>query len=78
MKGVDINPRCVQATLINGAVYAPWIAFPFGPVERVVEVGNSLHARPQAPQPPEEPVTVEEERPDMLIDKTTGQGLLFG
>ena len=26
--GQDINARCVLATLINGAVYAPWLAFP--------------------------------------------------
>lgn len=32
--GQDINPRCVLATLINGAVYAPWIAFPFRGVVR--------------------------------------------
>lgn len=29
--GQDINPRCVQATLVNGAVYAPWIPWPFAP-----------------------------------------------
>jgi N-6 DNA methylase len=27
--GQDIDPRVVQACLINGALYAPWIAWPF-------------------------------------------------
>jgi hypothetical protein len=27
--GMDIDERCVQCTLINGALYAPWITFPF-------------------------------------------------
>lgn len=29
LSGQDIQRRCVLATLVNGAVYAPWLAFPF-------------------------------------------------
>lgn len=29
LSGQDINPRCVAATKINGALFAPWLAFPF-------------------------------------------------
>lgn len=28
LSGQDINPVCVKATLVNGALYAPWLAFP--------------------------------------------------
>lgn len=28
LSGQDIDRRCVLATLINGALYAPWLAFP--------------------------------------------------
>lgn len=27
--GQDIDARCVTATLVNGALYAPWLSFPF-------------------------------------------------
>jgi hypothetical protein len=30
LHGVDINRRCIQATRINGAVFAPWLTWPFG------------------------------------------------
>lgn len=29
LSGQDIQRRCVLATLVNGAMYAPWLAFPF-------------------------------------------------
>lgn len=29
LSGMDIQRRCVLATLVNGAVYAPWMAWPF-------------------------------------------------
>lgn len=28
LSGQDVNPTCVMATLVNGAVYAPWLSFP--------------------------------------------------
>ncbi len=39
--GQDINPRCVLATLINGAVFAPWITFPIPGLDGMVAVGDT-------------------------------------
>jgi hypothetical protein len=29
LSGQDVNPTCVLATLVNGALYCPWLSFPF-------------------------------------------------
>lgn len=34
--GQDINPVCVKATLVNGYLYAPWLALPFAWLQRKV------------------------------------------
>ena len=48
--GIDVDPTCVAITRINGALYAPWISFPFK--ERVL---GHRPAPPPAPLPlPEE------------------------
>ena len=33
--GQDINPVCVKATLVNGYLYAPWLALPLAWLRRV-------------------------------------------
>lgn len=42
--GQDINRLCVLATLINGAVYAPWLSFP---LPRPVDGGETETAAPR-------------------------------
>ena len=53
--GVDIDPVCVKISKINGALYAPWLAFPlppgyFGPLLRPgadgIETSNALTPMP--------------------------------
>lgn len=72
--GCDINPRCVAATLVNGALYAPWLAFPLvtiteGAVEGV-EVRDTLRDPPTMPSG--KAVTE-----PLVYDDNTGQALLF-
>jgi hypothetical protein len=47
--GQDINARCCAATLINGALYCPWLAFPFPesffPAREHPDVVAGLHLR---------------------------------
>lgn len=50
--GQDINRLCVLATLINGAVYAPWLSFPLpdlpGPAHEGAETEPVAEPRPEA------------------------------
>jgi hypothetical protein len=66
--GQDIDPICVQISLINGALYAPWITFPLPTAilqtARVAEdarpaIDSSHPERPHTPPAPE--VTTEPE-----------------
>lgn len=41
LAGQDISHRCVLATLINGAVYVPWLSFPLRRLENLTE-GDTL------------------------------------
>lgn len=44
--GIDLNPLCVKSTIINGALYAPWLYRPFPFLDRgrnhKIRQGNSL------------------------------------
>lgn len=64
LHGQDINPRCVLATRVNLAFYAPWGAYGF---PRCPEVGEI----------PEQPPALEPARITTQFDEG-GQGLLFG
>lgn len=71
--GQDIDPLVVRICQINGALYAPWLAFP---------LPEGLFAAPGPPPPPAPlPVPVEYEPPAevaaLRVDDL-GQGLLFG
>lgn len=35
LAGQDINPICVKATVVNGYLYAPWLALPVSWLRRV-------------------------------------------
>jgi hypothetical protein len=70
--GCDINPLVAMITRINGALYAPWLAFPFP--------GDVLGVA--VPPPPPAPLPVPEEyKPKngetMFRCDDRGQGLLF-
>jgi hypothetical protein len=70
--GVDIDPLVVMITRINGALYAPWLAFPLP--EKILGVG--------VPPPPPAPLPVPEEYKPSAGEKLfrcddRGQGLLF-
>jgi hypothetical protein len=68
----DIDPLVAMITRINGALYAPWISFPFS---------ESVLGRPLSPPPPAPLPIHEEARPsdgDTLFRcDDRGQGLLF-
>lgn len=70
--GQDINPTCTLATLVNGAMYAPWLSFPL-PMTPFAQADFSEH--------PEPTVTVAATEPEPVAPMETnqrGQGLLFG
>lgn len=71
--GCDIDPLVTMITRINGALYAPWLPFPFS--ERIL--GRAL----PPPPPATLPLPAEHKRPeDVLLFRCDdkGQGLLFG
>ncbi len=70
--GCDIDPLVAMITRINGALYAPWLAFPFS--ETVL--GVALPPPPSAPLPiPEEHQPSDNASLFRCDDR--GQGLLF-
>ena len=67
--GQDIDPLAVTMCLVNGALYAPWMAFPLpGSI-----LGEHGAAPPVAETVPESPV----ESTDSLCVAAPGRGLLF-
>lgn len=71
--GCDIDPLVAMITRINGALYAPWLAFPFP---------QSILGVPLPPAPPAPlPLPVEHQpkkgQTQFRCDDR-GQGLLFG
>jgi len=70
--GCDIDPLVVTITKINGALYAPWLTFPFS--EAVL--GVPLPPPPPAALPVSENVRPQLNTPTYRIDDH-GQGLLF-
>lgn len=71
--GMDIDPLVVMITKINGALYAPWLAFPFP--ERIL--GVPLPPPPPAKLPVPEHQRRDDDAPSYRVDDH-GQGLLFG
>jgi hypothetical protein len=74
--GCDIDPVVAMITRINGALYAPWLAFPFP--EQIL--GVKLPPPPPAPLPVPVPVPEEYKPPTgetLLRCDDRGQGLLF-
>lgn len=69
---MDIDPAVIRVCLINGALYAPWLAFPL-PAE--------ILGAPQPPPPPAPLPVPDEHRPpaDVAVFRCDdcGQGLLF-
>jgi hypothetical protein len=70
--GCDIDPLVAMITRINGALYAPWLAFPFP---------QEILGVPLPPPPPADLPIPEEHRPGrdvpMFRVDDRGQGLLF-
>jgi hypothetical protein len=66
--GQDINARCCAATLINGALYCPWIAFPFP---------EGLFEAPTSGFSTSHEVEKEEAEPAPIPRDAGGQGRLF-
>lgn len=76
LSGQDINPTCISASLVNGALFAPWMSFPF-PASFFATMeetsGSDGAAEPKevsalSPPPPEPPAITWDDR---------GQGQLF-
>jgi hypothetical protein len=74
--GMDIDYHCVSMTKINGALYSPWLSFPFPAAVLTTTPAaapKALPLPPPAPLLPPEQMPVE---PVMRVDDR-GQGLLF-
>jgi hypothetical protein len=71
--GCDIDPLVAMITRINGALYAPWLAFPFS--ESIL--GVALPPPPPAPLPVPKEHQPADNAPLFRCDDH-GQGLLFG
>ena len=70
--GCDIDPMVAMITRINGALYAPWMAFPFPPSV----LGVPLPPPPPAALPLPKEHQPQVETPIFRVDDR-GQGLLF-
>lgn len=70
--GCDIDPVCCRITAINGALYAPWLAFPF----RAQVLGVPTPPPPPARLPAPVDFVKSEDTPVFRVDDK-GQGLLF-
>jgi len=68
--GMDIDRLCVLMTKINGALYAPWLTFPF-PAEIT---GERIAATEEGNSPAQPVYTTQEPEPRWT---RRGQGLLF-
>jgi hypothetical protein len=71
--GMDIDATCCAITKINGALYVPWLTFPFP--QRILNVSD-LPAPPPALLPVPEEYRPERGIPVYRVDDR-GQGLLF-
>lgn len=70
--GCDIDPICCRITAINGALYAPWLAFPF----QADVLGIPMPPPPPARLPAPADFLRSEDTPVFRVDDK-GQGLLF-